>query len=119
MRPIMSPRNWAFRIQDILKAVEKIETCTQGMSFEEFVEDRKTVDAVIRNLTTIGEAAIHIPEEVILKYPYVHWKEMKGMRNIVVHEYFGVSDRIIWATIQKDPPVVNQQLLDLQEKIEE
>ncbi|MDK2959693.1 MAG: hypothetical protein PWR02_988 [Synergistales bacterium] len=115
----MSPRDWVFRIQDILSAVEKIETYTRGMSFEEFVEDRKTVDAVIRNLTIIGEAAIHIPEEVILKYPHVHWKEMKGMRNIVVHEYFGVSDRIIWTTIQKDLPLVNQQLLDLQEKIEE
>lgn len=56
----MSPRDWAFRIQDILYAVEKIETYTRGMSFEEFVEDRKTVDAVIRNLTIIDEAAIHI-----------------------------------------------------------
>jgi uncharacterized protein with HEPN domain len=55
------------------------------MSFEEFVADGKTVDAVIRNLTIIGEAAIHIPEEVLMKYPHVHWKEIRGMRNMPVH----------------------------------
>ena len=72
------------------------------MDFNSFVSDRRTVDAVIRNLIIIGEAALHIPEDVCQKYPEIPWFEMRGMRNFVVHEYFGVSDKILWDTIRID-----------------
>jgi len=97
-------RNWLIRIEDILEACRRIVEYAGGMSEEEFKEDPRTVDAVIRNLTVIGEAAGHIPEEVIINYPGTPWAEMRGIRNIVVHEYFGVSVPIIWETVHGDIP---------------
>ena len=98
----MPLRDWKFRIQDILDAIDKVGEYTQGMDFKSFTEDRKTVDAVVRNLIIIGEAAIQIPEEVCAKHPEVPWYEMRGMRNFIVHEYFKASDKIIWDTVQVD-----------------
>jgi uncharacterized protein with HEPN domain len=72
------------------------------MSYEQFREDGKTVDAVIRNLEIIGEAAGFIPVEIQEKYPELAWLEMRGMRNIMAHEYFGVSLPIIWRAIEQD-----------------
>jgi len=67
------------------------------------------VDAVLRNLTVIGEAARHVPDEVVATHPDLPWSEMRDMRNIVVHEYFGVDPAIIWRTIREDlPPLVPQ-----------
>jgi uncharacterized protein with HEPN domain len=99
----MSPeRNWKMRVEDILACIEKIKEYTRGMSYEQFCEDGKTVDAVIRNMEIIGEAAGFIPQEIQEKYPEVAWLEMRGMRNIMAHEYFGVSLSIIWRAIEQD-----------------
>jgi uncharacterized protein with HEPN domain len=104
----MSPeRNWKMRMDDILACIEKIEAYTLGMTFEQFCDDDKTVDAVIRNFEIIGEAAGNIPLEIQEKYPELAWLEMRGMRNIVAHEYFGVSLAIVWRAIENDlPPLV-------------
>jgi uncharacterized protein with HEPN domain len=100
-------RDWLFRINDILEALSAVETYVKGMTYENFISDRKTVDAVIRNLIVIGEAATHIPEQISLNYPEIPWNDMRAMRNFVVHEYFGISDKIIWDTVQIDlPPLV-------------
>jgi uncharacterized protein with HEPN domain len=77
------------------------------------MEDRKTVDAVIRNFIIIGEAAGHVPEDVCARHPEISWYEMRGMRNFVVHEYFGVSDRILWDTVQNNLPPLEKQLKEL------
>lgn len=104
----MPHRDWKFRIQDILDAASTISKYTKGMEFNTFIEDRRTVDAVVRNLMIIGEAAVHVPEDICLKHPEVPWYEMRGMRNFVVHEYFRASDTVIWDTIQVDlPPLSN------------
>jgi uncharacterized protein with HEPN domain len=95
-------RNWKMRVEDILACIEKIKVYTLGMSYEQFCEDGKTVDAVIRNLEIIGEAAGFIPLEIQEKYPELAWLEMRGMRNIMAHEYFGVSLPIIWRAIEQD-----------------
>jgi uncharacterized protein with HEPN domain len=95
-------RDWKMRVQDILDAVGKIKRYTAGLNLEAFLQDDKTIDAVIRNLEIIGEAASNIPEAVQTKYPDLAWLEMRGMRNIIVHEYFGVSLHIIWHTIVHD-----------------
>lgn len=103
----MPHKNWLFRINDILDAVSAIETYVSGMTYEDFVSDRKTVDAVVRNMIIIGEAAVHIPEEICVAHAEIPWQDMSAMRNFVVHEYFGVSDRILWDTVRIDlPPLV-------------
>lgn len=103
----MPHRDWLFRIGDILSSITAIETYVKGMSYEDFIADRRTVDAVIRNLIIIGEASSRVPEEVVLNHPEIPWNEMRAMRNFVVHEYFGVSDKILWETVQADlPPIV-------------
>ena len=77
------------------------------MSYNDFVSDPKTVDAVIRNFIIIGEAASRVPSEIESMNPELPWKDMRDMRNFVVHEYFGISDKIIWDTIQDDlPPLI-------------
>lgn len=72
----------------MLAAINAIQEYTKGMAFEEFVGDRKTVHAVVRNLIVLGEAVNNIPDEVFQKYVEIPWYEMRGMRNFVVHEYF-------------------------------
>ena len=98
----MPHREWKFRVQDILNCIGKIERHTKGMTFNDFEEDDKTIDAVLRNLEIIGEAARHIPGEVKSAHPEVPWVEMQAMRNIVVHEYHGVNLKIIWQTVKEN-----------------
>lgn len=100
----MPPRDWKFRIKDILKAIDAIQEYTKGMGFRTFTGDRRTVDAVVRNLTIIGEAAVQIPEDLCLKHSEIPWYEMRGMRNLVVHEYFQADDAVVWNTVKMDLP---------------
>jgi uncharacterized protein with HEPN domain len=96
------------RITDILLCIQKIRRFTKGYSFEDFQEDEKTIDSVLRNLEIIGEAARHVPIEIRAKYPQIPWAEMLTMRNIVIHEYHGVNLSIIWQTVKEDlPPLVS------------
>ena len=112
----MPHRDWLFRITDILTATSTVESYVKGMSYEDFIADRKTVDAVIRNLIIIGEASSRIPEEISLNHPEVPWNDMRAMRNFVVHEYFGVSDKILWDTVQTDLPPLKPALIIIEGK---
>jgi len=109
-------RDWKFRIQDILDAVGAVQKYTQGMEFKTFIDDRRTVDAVVRNLIVIGEAAVHVPEDICRKHPEVPWHEMRGMRNFVVHEYFRASDAVIWDTVQVDLPPLSDLIKKIMEE---
>ena len=102
----MPPRRWDFRIRDILNAIEKIQGYTEGFDYSRFQADPKTVDAVIRNLEIIGEAAKHIPEDFKEKHLDIPWREMSDMRNLLSHEYFGVNEKLVWNTITTDIPAV-------------
>jgi len=105
----MPPREWRLRIEDVLEAIHKIQRYASGLSFDEFCADDKVVDAVVRNLEVIGEAARHIPPEIESRHPDLPWVEMRGMRNILVHEYFGVNLSILWHTIQQNlPPIIEK-----------
>ena len=107
------------RVEDILEAIERISRYTAGMNEAAFVRDEKTVDAVIRNLTVIGEAARFIGAEVEAEHTHIPWANMRGFRNIVVHEYFGVSTAIVWQTVQANLPPLIPELRRLLEASEE
>ncbi len=112
----MPPRDWQFRIKDILKAIGAIREYTMGMDFKTFTKDRRTVDAVVRNLTIIGEAAVQIPEDLCLKQSEIPWYEMRGMRNLVVHECFQADDAVIWNTVEVDLPSLPARLEEILEE---
>ena len=95
------------RISDIIEAIQRILEYVEGMAFDQFARDRKTIDAVVRNFIVIGEAVSHLPDDFIKDHPELPWREMRDMRNIVVHEYFGIDNLIIWDTVKKNlPPVL-------------
>jgi uncharacterized protein with HEPN domain len=113
----MPPRSWVLRVVDILDAIAAIQQFTAGMNYAAFACDRKTLDAVLRNFTVIGEAARHVPDDVTAAYPEIPWQDMRDMRNILMHEYFGVNLRIVWNTIQIYlPPLIIQLQRILNEK---
>ena len=102
----MPPRNLQLRVEDILEAIGNVTTYVAGLTFEQFSEDRKTIHAVLHNLQVIGEAAGHICDDVELRYPDVPWAEMRDMRNVLAHDYFGVDLAVVWETIEHDLPPV-------------
>jgi len=103
----MPPRNWTFRIQDILDAIAKIQRYVSDVDFEAFENDEETMDAVIHNFTVIGEAANHFPVEITSRYPEIPWRQMVDLRNFSIHAYWNLRPSVIWNTIQNDlPPIV-------------
>lgn len=103
-------RDPSLYLEDIVEACEKIQRYTRGMTFDQFVEDERTMDAVVRNLEIIGEASRHIPEELTCQYPEVEWGRIVALRNIVAHEYFGVDEEIIWDVVQNKIPRLLEQI---------
>ena len=106
----MPSRSWKFRIDDIIEAIDKIERYTRGIDFDKWQQDEKTVDAVIRNIEVIGEASTHLPIEIQEQYKDIPWSLMKGIRNVVAHEYFGIDLEIVWKTVKEDLPVLKKLL---------
>ncbi|WP_041279262.1 HepT-like ribonuclease domain-containing protein [Desulfobacula toluolica] len=106
----MSHRSWKFRIEDIIEALDRIFHYVKDLNYDGWMKDQKTIDAVIRNLEIIGEAAANVPQEIQDLYVDIPWYQMKGMRNILIHEYFGVDNDVLWNTIKKDLPVLMEKL---------
>lgn len=91
-------------LKDILTACEDIQEFVKDIHFSDFVHDKKTTSAVIRQFEIIGEAAKHIPEPIRKKYPDVPWKDMSAMRDRLIHGYFGVDYHLVWDTIRSKIP---------------
>jgi uncharacterized protein with HEPN domain len=89
-------------LEDVRDCMNKINKYVNGMSFEDFDQNQLVIDAVARNLEVIGEATKYVPTEIREKYPEVPWKSMIGLRNILIHEYFGIDEQIIWQIITSD-----------------
>jgi uncharacterized protein with HEPN domain len=108
------PRDYKVYLDDILEATARIRAYTVGLSLEELRKDTKTLDAVVRNLEVIGEAAKKVPPEVRRRKPGVEWKKIAGLRDVLIHEYFGIDLDIIWDIVQNKIPLLEhhvQQLL--------
>lgn len=89
-------------IKDILENMKRADRFVEGMDYQDFVKDEKTSFAVIRCIEIMGEAAKYVPEEIRQKYPQVPWKDIAGMRDKVIHEYFGVNLERVWLVLKKD-----------------
>ena len=111
----MPRRSWRLRVEDTLQAIDRIRGYVSALDREGFFGDQRTVDAVIRNLEVVGEAARHIPEEIQARYPSLPWNEMRSMRNLLAHAYFLVDLDVVWKTVQDDLPEIEpmlQRILD-------
>ena len=112
-------RAWRDYVSDILNSIQEVEDFISGMDYEGFAADRKTVNAVVRSLEVMGEAAKRVPEPVRQQYPDIPWKRMTGMRDKLIHEYSGVDLEIVWGVVKTElPPVrplVEQIFKDLQD----
>lgn len=92
-------------IEDIIEAMDNATEFVEGIEeYKDFIKDSKTIYALIRALEIIGEAVKKIPDEVKELYPQIPWKDMAGMRDKLIHEYFGVNLRVVWDTIKKEIP---------------
>lgn len=106
-------------IEDIISAMDKALDFIKNMSYEEFTRDDKTVFAVVRALEIVGEAAKNIPGNVRTNYPEIPWKDMAGMRNKVIHEYFGVKLNIVWRTVKEEIPPLKPLFEKILKELEE
>ena len=104
------PRDSEVYLEDILQAIGKIRKYTAGLTRNDLDQDEKTLDAVIRNLEIIGEAAKMVPESVRVSYPAIEWRKIAGLRDILAHQYFEVDLDIIWDIIQNKLPELDKQL---------
>lgn len=109
-------RDRSLYLRDILQAIASIEDFVGGMGYEAFRADDKTASAVIRKLEIIGEAVKQLPEEVRLLYPDIPWKQVAGMRDKLIHFYFGVDPHLIWQTINQRLPALKATVQELLEK---
>ncbi|MCC5925895.1 MAG: DUF86 domain-containing protein [Bacteroidetes bacterium] len=96
----MSKRDDILLFEDMLEAAQKIKRYTKGMDFEAFVSDDKTMDAVVRNFEIIGEAGNRFDSVTRERYPEIEWNRIRGFRNRIVHEYFGIDYEIVWSIIE-------------------
>jgi uncharacterized protein with HEPN domain len=90
------------RIGDMVEAIAKFRAYVTGHDSTSFASDGKVRDAVVWNLAVLGEAARSIPDDLVEANPQIPWRKMRALRNLLIHEYFGISDAIVWATVLED-----------------
>lgn len=106
-------------IDDILEAIRKIEKYTEGITYSEFATNELVQDGVVRNLEIMGEAVKSIPEEVKSKASGVEWKRIAGMRDILIHGYFGIDLEIVWDVVRNKVPDFKKRMMEIISKMGE
>lgn len=123
-------RDWKLRIADMAIAIQRIQEYSSGMTYQDFKSSQCTIDAVIRNLEIIGEAAGKVSGKIKARYSRVPWDKLKIMRNLLIHEYFdfGQDAKIIWETVCRNVPDIahalqrlkdNENIEDADEEVDE
>ncbi|GAB4388003.1 MAG: DUF86 domain-containing protein [Thermodesulfovibrionales bacterium] len=113
----MKKREYRDYLNDIAESIDDAISFVKGMTYREFTADKKTINAVVRSIEIIGEASGHVPKHIRDKAPDMPWAEMKGMRNGIAHEYFGVDNKIVWDTVKHDLPRLRPLISELQKLI--
>ena len=106
----MSKRPAHLLIEDIWDAMTRIEQYTAGLAQAQFLTDRRTSDAVVRNLEIIGEAANRLPIDVRQQHPQIEWQKIVGLRHRIVHDYFGIDLEMVWEILRHDLPAFKTKL---------
>jgi uncharacterized protein with HEPN domain len=115
----MKKRDATDYLKDILEAIDDVETFIGNLTYDEFVKDRKTLNAVVRSIEVIGKAAKNIPQTLRVKYEELPWREITGMRDKLIHGYFGIDTETIYKAAKEDiPPLKSliQKMTKEQEK---
>lgn len=106
-------RHWRLRVQDIIECAERIEQYTAGLDFEDFAGSRMMVDAVVRSLEIMGEAARSVPADIQARCPEVAWRLMNDMRNVLIHAYPRVDMATVWEAVRQDVRPTRERLVQL------
>jgi uncharacterized protein with HEPN domain len=106
----MSKKDWKILVNDILSAIQKIEKYTDKLTYEDFITNDLVKDAAVRNIEIIGEASNRIPDDFKAQHDSIPWNQLRGIRNRIVHDYFGVDHDIIWEIISKELKVLKADL---------
>ncbi|MEW5747122.1 MAG: DUF86 domain-containing protein [Nitrospirota bacterium] len=106
----MSKRRDREFLGDIQEAMEMVALYIKGFTYRKFLEDRKTQDAVVRNFEIIGEAAKNVSKDLKLKHPEIEWKSIAGLRDKLIHFYFGIDYKIVWNISRKELPELRKQI---------
>ncbi len=107
-------REYKAYIKDILEAIDRIEKYTEGMNYAAFAKDKLVQDGVARNLEIIGESVKNIPTSIKNENPEIEWKKIAGLRDILIHAYFGIDASIIWSIVKSKIPDLKEKISDLQ-----
>ncbi len=113
------PREYKAYLRDILEASAKIEKYVEDMSFEDFSQDDLIKDGVARNLEIIGEAAKNIPNEIKKKTSDLEWRKIAGLRDILIHAYFGIDVEIVWDIVKNKIPTLKEKIMEMLAQIKE
>ena len=115
----MKKRDYRDYLRDIFDSINDIADFIKSMNFEEFKRDKKTIYAVVRSIEVIGEATKKIPRALRGKHRDIPWKKMAGMRDRLIHEYFGIDVEILWKTAKEDIPSLKQSIQNILESLRE
>ncbi len=111
------PRDYKIYLSDIIASISKIEEYTENISFEEFAKEDMRSDAIIKNLMTIGEAVKNVPRDIRAKSPEIEWEEMAGLRDVLIHQYFGADMETVWGIVKDDLPKLKRNIGALLKKL--